>query len=157
MLEIQAGEGGGFCFTAKRNCSIAPAALCAFFLAAAVTCLAVAVAWAWFGAWLILPFAGLEVMALAAALVLNARHVGDYERISLLEGRLTIEIRNATRLSRYEFNPLWASVVVGSTVGMTQRIALRSHGREIEIGRYLDEDGRKRLAAELRRWLPTVG
>jgi uncharacterized membrane protein len=30
------------------------------------------------------------------------------------------------------------------------RLALRSHGREIEVGRYLDGGGRRRLARELK-------
>ena len=62
--------------TRTRNCSISPAGLlCAFGVLAAVT-LAIGIGFALMGAWLVLPFAGLEVLALAAAFVVNVRRVG---------------------------------------------------------------------------------
>lgn len=100
-----------------------------------------------------LPFAGLEIAALALALVLNARHAGDYERIRLCRDCLTVEVCTANRISRHELNAHWARIVVAN-VGLAPRVALLSHGRELEIGRHLDDDGRLWLARELRRRLP---
>jgi uncharacterized membrane protein len=114
--------------------------------------LVVAVAWALFGAWLILPFAGIEVAALGVALALSARHVGDYERICMWEGKLTVEIRESNHVSYFEFNPLWARIVsAGSDRGAS--VSVRSHGRDLQIGRYLSDDGRRLLTTELQRRL----
>jgi uncharacterized membrane protein len=56
-----------------RNCSISPQGLaCAFGLLAAAA-LGIGAAFAAFGAWLVLPFAGLEAVALAAAFLAAAR------------------------------------------------------------------------------------
>ncbi len=61
------GRAPGFSVLLKRNCSISPLGLArACALLAAVT-LGIAIAWALLGAWLVLPFAGLEVIAPAAA------------------------------------------------------------------------------------------
>lgn len=152
MLEVQASGTDGFCITARRNCSIAPLPFCMCLFGAALFCLVVALGWALFGAWLILPFAGVEVAALGAALVWSARRVGDYERICLGEGKLTVEIRESSHVSYYEFNPLWARVVsAGSDRGAI--VSVRSHGRDLQIGRYLSDDGRRLLTTELQRRL----
>jgi uncharacterized membrane protein len=153
MLEFEAKEGDGFSITSKRNCSIAPFPLCVCFVAAGLISLTIALVWTWLGAWLILPFAGLEVAALVLAFVLNARHAGDYERIRLRPGLLTLEICSGSRVSRHELNPHWAQVVEAGS-GMGRRVVVMSHGREYEVGRHLDDDARQWLAKELQRWLP---
>ena len=150
MLDAQFSGPAGFSVLAKRNCSIAPAPLCALFIALGGVSLGIAAAWGLIaGAWLVLPFAGLEVGALALAFVWHARRVGDFERISLEDGKLVVEICEHSRVERHEFNPRWARLVVAP--GQDARLALRSHGRELEIGRHLDTGDRRRLAAELQR------
>ena len=57
----------GFSLILKRNCSISPAGLAGVFGALAVVALAIGAGFALAGAWLVLPFAGLEVAALSAA------------------------------------------------------------------------------------------
>lgn len=149
MLDAQFRGSESFSFLARRNCSIAPLRLCALFLALAGVSLGIAVAWAFIaGAWLVLPFAGIEILALGLALLCYGRRSGDYERISLNGGILVVEVCELGQVRRYEFNPLWVRVVTG---GPDVRLALRSHGHELEIGRHLDAAARRRLGAELRR------
>jgi len=62
--------------TPTRHCSISPAGLLGVFAALAFVTLAIGVGFAIVGAWLILPFAGLEVLILGVAFVAHARHVG---------------------------------------------------------------------------------
>lgn len=140
----------GSSFLIKRNCSLSPrAALAALGVAAAVLAVIGAV-FAWVGAWLILPFAGLEIAALAAAFYVNGRHAGDYERF-VFGGRgeeLLVEVRDAARVRRYRFNPRWASVVVRAGRSDVQ-VAIVSHGRALHIGRHADDAGRRVLARAL--------
>jgi uncharacterized membrane protein len=72
----------GFSLTVKRNCSISPQALAVLLALTAGFAFAIGIAFALYGAWPILPFAGLEIAALAAAFYLNGRHAADYERIA---------------------------------------------------------------------------
>ena len=75
----------------KRNCSFSPRQLTAVFASLSLVSLAIAaVLWAQ-GALLVIPFAGLEIAALGAALVAYARHAADRERLVLRPGRLTVE------------------------------------------------------------------
>src|SRR3954471_14190316 len=88
-------EAGGFSLTLKRNCSISPAKLAGVFAALALVVIAIGIGFALVGAWLVLPFAGLEVLLLGGAFVLYARKAADYERIELAAGKLRIEVTDA--------------------------------------------------------------
>lgn len=151
MLEAQAEDTRGCCFLVRRNCSIAPLPLCAITLALCAVTVVVAAFWASQGAWLILPFAGIESAALVSALVWISRHVGDFERISVRDDEtVVVEVCETNRVQRYEFDRSWARLV---SAGDGDRLALRSRGEELEIGRHLDENDRERLRAQLSRWL----
>ena len=79
-------EKRGFSVTLKRNCSISPASLACVFAALAIAVLAIGAGFALLGAWLILPFAGLEVLLLAGAFLLQARHA----RLAMDQGALVL-------------------------------------------------------------------
>jgi uncharacterized membrane protein len=102
------------------------------------------------GAWPILPFAGMEMGVLYFAFRYIDRHAGDYERITIKGGSVAIEVHEGGNVTRLELNRHWAHVVSDANGG---RIALRSHGREIEVGRHLCEEQRLEWARELRREL----
>ena len=138
----------GFSLTLKRNCSISPAGLAGAFLALALVVLVIGVGFAIAGAWLVLPFAGLEVLLLGAAYVLYARHAADYERIVLDSGRLTVEVASADKTSRYEMEARRARVCLEE-----ERVVLRGAREELELGRHLGREARARFAAELQKRL----
>lgn len=142
----------GLDLTIKRNCSISPRDLLYVLALAACVSLGIATGFAYFGAWPILPFAGLEVLALATAFYLNGRHAADYERIALAEGRLVVETSDVGRIERHEFNPQWLRLDE-QRFGHELHLLLRSRGNELEIGRHLDTERRASLAARLRHSL----
>ena len=138
----------GFSLTLKRNCSISPAGLAGAFAALAFVVVAIGTGFAIAGAWLVLPFAGLEVLLLGAAYVLYARRAGDYERIVLDSGWLTVEVSEAQRTLRYEMEARRARVRVDE-----ERVLLLGAREQLELGRHLDADTRVQLAAELQKRL----
>jgi uncharacterized membrane protein len=125
-----------------RGCGIVFASLAGFSLLVAVVFSAL-------GAWLILPFAGLEAMALYLAFNWIVRHADDAEQLVIRGDAVALSVREQSHTQRYEFNRLWARLVVEQRSG-DLRLALRSQGTEVEVGRYLDGGGRRRLARELR-------
>ena len=141
-------ERGGFSLTLKRNCSISPSGLASVFVALAVVVLAIGIGFAIAGAWLILPFAGLEVLLLGGAFLLQARHATDYERIALERDRLRVEVAQGRRLSRYELDARNVRVELEGSCVM-----LREAGERLELGRYLDEASRRVFGAELKKRL----
>ena len=125
---------------------MSPAGLAKVFAALAVLVLAIGVGFAMVGAWMILPFAGLEVLLLGAAFVLYARHAADYERIEVEAGRLEVEVAEADRITRYRLDDAKVLLEEG-------RVMLRGAKEELEIGRHLMAPARARLAAELEKTL----
>jgi uncharacterized membrane protein len=119
------------------------------FASLAAFSLIVAVVFAALGAWLILPFAGLEAMALYLAFSWAARHSDDSESLVIRGDMVALAVREQAQTRCYEFNRVWARLVVDRRA-RDVRLALRSHGNEVEVGRYLDSDGRQMLARELR-------
>jgi len=125
---------------------MSPAGLAKVFAALSLLVLAIGAGFAAAGAWLVLPFAGLEVLLLGAAFVLYARHAADYERIELEAGRIKVEVADGGRITRYEMQ--------GARVAMQDgRLVLRGAKEQLEIGRYLGAQARAELAAELERKL----
>ena len=141
-------EHGGFSLTLKRNCSISPSGLACVFAALALAVLAIGTGFAIAGAWLILPFAGLEVLLLGGAFVLQARHATDYERIALERGQLRVEVANGRRLARYELDARRVRVDVDGS-----HVVVRGPREALELGRHLDERSRLAFGAELKKRL----
>lgn len=139
---------GGFSLTLKRNCSTSPAGLAGVFGALAAMALAIAIGFALQGAWLILPFAGLEVLLLAAAFLHQARHATDYERIELDCGRLRVEIAQAEEVARYELEASDVSIDVRGA-----QVMICGRRSAVALGCHLDGESRLAFAAELKKRL----
>lgn len=59
----------------KPHCSISPAAFACVFASLAGVVLAIGAGFAMMGAWLVMPFSGLEALLLGGAFVLHARDI----------------------------------------------------------------------------------
>jgi uncharacterized membrane protein len=138
----------GFSLILKRNCSISPAGLAGVFVALAAVVLAIGTGFAVAGAWLVLPFAGLEALALGVAFVLYARRAADFERIVLEGGRITVELGEAQSTSRYEMEARRVRVCVEN-----ERVVLCAAQQELELGRHLGAVSRAQFADELQKRL----
>jgi uncharacterized membrane protein len=132
----------------KRNCSATPRQVAVFYASLSVLTLAIG-AFFWFqGATLVAPFAGVEVLALGAALLYCAHHAGDLEDIRLKAGRLLVEHVCGRRVERAEFVPAW--VRIEPEYGERSLIEISGQGRRIVVGRFVRPELRRALADELR-------
>lgn len=137
----------------KRNCSASPTQLAAVFGSLVAVTFAFGAAFAVLGLWMVLPFVGLELLAVAVAFLCYGRHAADVERIELVGGRLTVEQIEAERRRRWEFDPARVRIEVderGRGLGARVQVRLASDGERIEIGRHLLDARRPQLARELR-------
>ena len=135
------------------NRSLGPGARRWVVAALAATTLGIAAgAWA-FGAWLVMPFAGLEVAVLVLAFRIVADHDADFERLEIGEHEVRVEARDARRVTRFVAHRPWARVVFRER-GARCTLGLAYAGRVVPLGRLLSDEGRRRLAGELRGWIP---
>jgi uncharacterized membrane protein len=131
----------------KRNCSVSPRQFVGFYVSLALVSMAIATSLFLNGAWLVLPFTGIELTVVGVAFVIYARHAVDFERIRLYQNRLLIEQMNAAELTQFEFNPRWVRVETGATP--REPLTIVSRGQSVRIGQHLAQHRRKQFAAEL--------
>lgn len=103
-----------------------------------------------YGAWPVLPYAGLELLVLWLGFRWIAGHDGDYERISVVGSELRYETQIRRRVSRRCWNRHWITLMHRSR-GCRVELRVRSHGRESpEIGRMMMDEDRTRLVERMR-------
>ena len=143
----------------KRNCSASPRQLAVVFASLVAVSFAFGVAFAAQGLWMVLPFVGLEVVAVAAAFVCYGRHAADFERIELRDGRLSVARQEGSQRSEVYFDLPWVRVEVsqrGSDLGARVKVELVSARQRVEVGRYLVDVRRAVLGQELRAALSSA-
>ena len=150
---VDTGRASQFAFTARRNNSLSSSGRLLVFGFVFFVSVGIGLAFTViFGAWPIMPFAGLEMLVLYLAFRYAERHAADYERLAIAGDRVEVEVLDGGRLRRFDCNRQWAQLVCRDG----GRLALRSHGREIEIGRHLNEQQRLSVARQLKRKLRDV-
>ncbi|HEU0203867.1 MAG TPA: DUF2244 domain-containing protein [Burkholderiaceae bacterium] len=129
----------------KRNCSASPKQLAAVFASLAAFAFLIGVVFAAHGAWLVVPFAGLEVVAVAAAFLCYGRHAADYETIELRGDVLTVERVDGDARTQVDLPARWAGVEYAPP-----RLIVYARGKQVEVGRHLPEARRSALAREIK-------
>jgi uncharacterized membrane protein len=108
------------------------------------------------GYWPVLPFAGAEMLLLGWALKTNMARRFERESIDVSESEVVIEhccsIKSGANPRRVVFPRHWARVKIRRPKSPLHRgqLVIESHGRSREVGKFLTEEERRQLAAELR-------
>lgn len=118
---------------------------------------AVAIGFSLIGAWLVLPFAGIELLAIGYAFYYIHCHSQDYESIVIEGDQISVEKKSYKAVSKMVFNRYWVKVLLRLTPNGDQMLSLRSHGKEIDFGRsYMTNDQRLELAKQLKERVGVV-
>jgi uncharacterized membrane protein len=135
----------------RPNCSLPVGRRVLFFCIMLVLSMIIAIGFALAGAWLILPFSGLEVFALGWALYYISCHESDYECIVITGSNMVIETRNYKTVHKVEFQRYWVQVVVlpASAKGRC-RVWVQASGQEVELGQFVNDEERMALAHQLK-------
>ena len=104
------------------------------------------------GAWLILPFAGVEILVLVALLwYVNTVH-SRQEVVHFSDSEVVVEKGRNVPVMKWKCQRPWCRLnLYQSHPWYPQRLKLRCHQREIEIGEFLPESERSELRAYLRQ------
>jgi uncharacterized membrane protein len=157
MDSSNAGTMGEYSCTTRFNRSLSPAGRLLFLALIFSNIAIVAAGSALMGAWLVLPFAGLEIIALAVAFYLLARRDGDYEQLTIAGQSVRFEACNQGVQVCFECNRTWAQLVRRlERNGQICQLALRSHGRQVSIGQLMSDEQRLAWSRELATQLKIV-
>lgn len=139
------------------NGSLSARGAAAFVLAASVPALGIAGWLAWRGAWLVLPFAGLELLCLAVALGHCLRANRYREIIEVTEDRVSLVWGQDGPQQSLAFDRYWSRVALVPAEGRERRLLLCCRGRSVEVGRCLTQPDRIRLGRRLDEVIGPLG
>ena len=105
------------------------------------------------GLWMIAPFSGLEVLVLLLCLYLCARSNIQTEVIKFSPDKVIVEQGRTFAEQSWEYHRSWAKILVRKPGhrGHPDQIVIRSHGKELELGSFLNEDDKDALVEKLRK------
>ncbi|MFV1849348.1 MAG: DUF2244 domain-containing protein [Thalassospira sp.] len=102
------------------------------------------------GAWPVIGFLGVDVILLALAFHFSFRSARAEERIELRPGTLRVtQISARGERAEFDFQPYWLRVVLERGEDDQCALFLRTHGKSLEIARFLGADEKTDLAARL--------
>ncbi|MGO0306024.1 DUF2244 domain-containing protein [Endozoicomonas acroporae] len=115
--------------------------------------LAIAVGFYLAGAKVILPFSILEVTALSVGIYYCAWQRQRKELITLQEHQVTIQKGFYQPLSTHHYHRLWCQLIIREATHpwKAPSIHIRSHGKELELGSFLNRQDKLILIERLKR------
>jgi uncharacterized membrane protein len=136
----------------RPNRSLSPAGWWVLYVAFVALSLTIATGFAMIGAWLVLPFAGLEILAVGGMFYWISRHAEDYDEIVIGDDRVYVTQRDGSNCARHEFQRYWTRVQWNDKAleGKPGILCIGSHGRFVEIGAGVNESARLALARRIR-------
>ena len=137
--------------TVSANNSLSPLNTLQLLVVLGLLAFVVALSFVHIGAWLVLPFAGLEILAFGFAFYYLNLRIHDVEMITIVDDKLVIEAKGYQKNVRTEFNRYWAQVSLRRQQNGANALFIGSHGREVEFGRgFINEEQRASIAKELK-------
>jgi len=134
----------------KRNCSLTPRQSAGVYALLCAGSFGIAFVFLLQGIWIVFAFALVEIGAVGWALLHYARHALDVERIALTERWLLVERIDCGRRQEIRLDPARTRVLAPAP-RQRKLIRLESQELSVEVGSYVSEAIRARVAEELRR------
>ncbi|HEY4541559.1 MAG TPA: DUF2244 domain-containing protein [Noviherbaspirillum sp.] len=140
----------------KRNCSLTPRQLgLAYAILVLVSLVVSGMAALVHGAWEVLLFFLIEMVAVGFAFLCYARHATDHEHVALSQDCLLVERVLADRLDAIRLDP--RATRVRGPRDARDLIALEARGVRVCIGAHVTAANRRRIARELQQQLSRQG
>ncbi|MGH8245853.1 MAG: DUF2244 domain-containing protein [Gammaproteobacteria bacterium] len=151
MIYQSAADDTQRTFVIQPNRSMSWRGLLYAYIGIGAVTLGVGIWWFFAGLPLVLPFSGLEMLLLGAAFYLSSWRGGVREVITIDQSAVAIESGRTAPERRAEFHRQWTRVVLERHWNgwYPSRLLIRSHGRQVEVGQFLNEQERQGLAEQL--------
>ncbi len=142
----------------RPNRSLTRRQLQLVFVGIATFCLGIASVFAVLGMWPVLPFAGAEVMVVGVGFYLSAMGGREMEVVSVGDDKVAVEKGRRRVCQRWELQRAWTQIrlLPPRIRWYPTRLVIRSLGSEVELGGFLNEEERRRLAGELQQAINDV-
>ena len=133
------------------NCSLSPTGAKLFFISTCLFSLTFSLFFAVQGLWPVLVFWALEMALLGVAVGSSMRRGRETQTVLITDSRICLVTRSRRGEAKQEFARHWAKVRLRSPrlPRHPSRLMIESSGRAFEIGSFLTEEERCRLAKRL--------
>ena len=126
-----------------------------------ISCLAlfIATAFALLGLWMILPFAGIEIIALVSLVYWVAHQCRRKQIITISENRILVETGYTSPKTSWESEVFFTRLFIDKPPyrdGKPMKVFLRGKQQQLEIGEFLNEEDKHKLITELRSVISVV-
>jgi len=120
--------------------------------------LCIGISFSLMGMWMVLPFTGLEIIALVTVIYYVGHKCHRIEVISVEDGQVRVECGYTRPQSCWSSELFWTRMIVLSQERPwhTMRVFLRGRDNQIEIGTFLNEDDKRILIKQLRHIVAAV-
>jgi uncharacterized membrane protein len=100
------------------------------------------------GAWPVLGFGGLDILAIYVAFKLSYRSARTYEEISVSRAEIVVrKVAASGRAQELRFSPSWVKLEVEKAAGEgVIRVALRARDKRVPVGAFLNPEDRRSFA-----------
>lgn len=117
----------------------------------------IAVFFSFLGAWMILPFAGLEVVCVVFAFYFWFRYCIPMEVIRISDAEIILEKGRSQLEQQWHCQRFWVKLRVYPHAGWyLPKVTLQCQQMEIEIGKFLNKEDKQLLIQELRQQFMTL-
>lgn len=146
MVLVEQRNNLSYLISLSPNSSLVGISRIIFLGGIAFVCLSIAIAFYFFGAYLILPFAGIEIAILFTAFYLSFKWSSRKEKIYLTKEIVRIE-KGITKAdySWEEFRTFTSFHIQKNSNDKSIRLSFRSKGKDVYIGDFLNEDDKNIL------------
>ena len=150
MVSVEEKSNSNYLITLSPNSSLTGIYRIIFLASISFICVGIATVFYFFGAYLILPFAGIEIAILLIAFYLSFKWSSRKELIYISQEVVKIEkgIHKAEYL--WEEFRTFTSFQIEKDANKSLRLSFRSKGDNVIVGDFLNEDDKNILINEIR-------
>ena len=150
MVSVEEKSNSNYLITLSPNSSLTGIYRIIFLASISFICVGIAIVFYFFGAYLILPFAGIEIAILLIAFYLSFKWSSRKELIYISQEVVKIEkgIHKAEYL--WEEFRTFTSFQIEKNANKSLRLSFRSKGDYVIVGDFLNEDDKNILINEIR-------
>ena len=150
MVSVEKKSNSTYLITLSPNSSLTGIYRIIFLASISFICVGIATVFYFFGAYLILPFAGIEIAILLIAFYLSFKWSSRKELIYISQEVVKIEkgIHKAEYL--WEEFRTFTSFQIEKDANKSLRLSFRSKGDDVIVGDFLNEDDKNILINEIR-------
>ena len=147
MIDIEDRSGSGTRLVVQGNRSMSWRANLWLAASLGAICMGIAVALATFGLWLVIPFAGAEILLVVTCLYLTLRRLSRKEVITVSGDAVRLEWGHTRPEASVDLPRSWARLRFRRTDSPfdTGDLSLAAHGRSYALGRCLNKQEKQTL------------